>query len=147
MRTRMKTLLLTVLAVLTLTLALPRTVAAQAITSYTFKVLNGTTVVSTTNIPLTSFVCGQTPKVTVSGAPTNPKQIVIDDPASPTTADCIYTDPGTGPLSALPFGPMSYSAVIEAVNSSGLISADDPSVDSFTRPGTAAPVPTGLRVK
>lgn len=125
----------------------PRAAQAQPVTGYVLKLsTQAGAAVSTTPLPLSAVVCGQTPKIPPpSGAVANPRRLVFDDPSSPTTADCVWTDPGTGPLFALPFGAISYLAVIDAVNSVGT-SPDSLASNSFTRPGTVAPALTGVRV-
>lgn len=133
---------------LLIVLVMPASVAAQPPTSYILKISNigASTPFSTTTLPASGFVCGVTPKLaSPSGTFANPKRVVIDDPAAPTTADCVFTDAGAGPLLALPFGTQQYNAVIDVVNSAGT-SADSLVSNSFSRPGTVAPAPTGLRV-
>lgn len=124
------------------------TAFAQPPTAYTLKIFNqgASQPVSTTVLPASGFVCGLTPKLpTPTGAVANGKRLVIDDPANPATMDCLYVDPGTGPLVSLPFGVQVYTATINVVNSAGT-SSDVASLNSFTHPGTVAPVPTGVRV-
>jgi len=122
------------------------TLHAQAPTGYVLKLsTQAGAAVSTTPIPLSLVTCGITPKTTISGGVTNPKKVIWDDPASPATLDCVYTDPGTGPLFALPFGATAYLAVVDVTNSAGT-SPDSLPSNSFTRPGTVAPALTGVRV-
>src|SRR5882762_10188495 len=81
--------------------------SAQAPTSYTLKLSNqGAPGPFTTAIlAASSFTCGVTPKIPpITTTAVNPLKVYIDDPATPTTADCLYTDPGTGPILSLPFG-------------------------------------------
>ncbi len=133
------------LAPLLVALLMPSVAHAQAITGYVLKLsTQAGAAVSTTPLGLTVVTCGVTPKATVSSA-TNPKKVIWDDPAAPTTADCVYTDPGTGPLFALPFGATAYLAIVNATNSVGM-SPDSLPSNSFTRPGTVAPALTGVRV-
>lgn len=123
--------------------------SAQPPTSYILKIFNqgATAPVTTTTIPASSFTCGQTPKVTVStGTETNPNRLAFDDPANPSTADCVYVDPGTGPILSLPFGAQVYTAVMDVVNAVGT-TADSASSNPFVHPGTISAVVTGLRVK
>ncbi len=128
-------------------LLLAHSASAQTITGYVLKLsTQAGAAVSTTPLALSVVTCGVSPKAPPpSGSPTNPKKVMWDDPASPATADCLYTDPGTGPLFALPFGATAYLAVIDATNSAGT-SPDSLPSNSFTHPGTVAPALTGVRV-
>jgi len=120
---------------------------AQAITSYTYKIFNqgATAPFTTASLPATAVVCNTTPKLTATGTTVNPTKVAWDDPANPTTADCVYTDPGTGPLLSLPFGAQAYTSTVAAVNAVGP-SADSASSNPFSRPGVVVNAPTGLRV-
>ncbi len=135
------------LAPLLVALLMPSVAHAQAITGYVLKLnTQAGAAVSTTPLSLTAVTCGVTPKAPPpTGSPTNPKKVIWDDPAAPTTADCVYSDPGTGPLFALPFGATAYLAIVNATNSAGT-SPDSLPSNSFTRPGTVAPALTGIRV-
>jgi hypothetical protein len=118
---------------------------AQAITSYTLTIYSaGTaTVIGTpTVLPITAFSCNQ-PQPTVT-PPTNPTRVVLNDPVNAGMA-CIYQDPGTGPLSALPFGAAAYEGTLKATNSAATSGESARSLP-FTHPGVAPPVPTGVRV-
>lgn len=130
-------------------LGMAGTAHAQAPTSYTLKIylVGASTPMTTATLQASNFACGQTPKVSVSPTQVqvNATKIVIDDPAAPSTADCTYTDSGTGPLTALPFGTQSYNATLSATNSAGT-SADSPVSNPFSHPGVVAAAPTGLRV-
>lgn len=135
------------LIVAVLGLALPAPARAQAVTAYTLGIYQqGATAPQTTTVlAAANFLCGQTPKLVVSGTVTNPSHVVMDDPATPTTADCVYTDPGTGPLLALPFGPTLYTAALFATNGAGS-SAYSAMSNPFARPGVAPGSPTGVRI-
>ncbi len=132
-------------ACLLLLTALP--LEAQTITGYVLKLsTQAGAAVSTTPLALSVVTCGVSPKAPPpTGSPTNPKKVIWDDPASPATADCLYTDPGTGPLFALPFGATAYLAVIDATNSAGT-SPDSLPSNSFTHPGTVVNALTNIRV-
>lgn len=119
---------------------------AQALTGYNLKIFNQGALLpmSTTPMSVTAFTCGQTPKVTQPNG-TNAKRVIIDDPAAPGTADCVYTDNGTGPLVALPFGTQVYVATINAVYPAGT-SADSNVSNPFSHPGVVGPAPSGLRI-
>ncbi len=114
--------------------------SAQAPTAYTITLNTG----ATATIPIAQWTCGQTPKIPATSA-VNPGRVVIDDPAAPTTADCIYTDPGTGLLKSLPFSPASYTATATVTNSAGVSPLSATSLP-FTRVGTVPGAPTGLRL-
>lgn len=133
------------LAVLLLALAVPA--HAQAPTSYTLKISNQGAAAPFTSavLPASAWLCGQTPKVVLTTTSTNPIRALVDDPATPTTADCIYVDPGTGPILALPFGTQVYTATLMATYPAGS-SADSPASNPFSRPGVVGPAPTGLRL-
>lgn len=119
---------------------------AQAPTSYTLKISNqGASAPFTTAVlPATAFVCGLTPKIVVTTTSVNPAKVVIDDPAD-ITKDCVYTDPGTGPIFALPFGTQVYTATIVATYPAG-VSADSNVSNPFQKPGVVGSAPSGLRL-
>lgn len=128
-------------------LLLATTAQAQPPTSYLFKVFNqgATLPVSSVTLPSSGFTCGLTPKVPTPTAPVaNPKRVIIDDPLNP-LADCVFTDSGSGPLLALPFGTQIYTATIAGVYPAGN-SSDTPTANSFTHPGVVGSAPTGARV-
>lgn len=140
----MKLLFRALLALALLSLAAP-SAFAQATTSYTLTVFNGTTTVSTTVINAANFVCGQTPPPTPVPPVLNPRHAWFQDPANATLA-CIFTDNGTnGPLSSLPNGPTTYTAELLATNSAGS-SAESAASNSFTEPGQVAAVPVAVKV-
>ena len=124
---------------------LPSLASAQAITSYTLAITapgSPPVLISTTVIQAIAVTCNQAPPV--GGSAINPTRAVFDDPANVGMV-CIWTDPGSGPLSTLPFGATSYTATLIATDSAG----DSPaSVASppFTHPGLVRPAPTGLRL-
>lgn len=121
---------------------------AQPITTYTLTIYQGSTtgtVQSTTPIPVgaTGFVCNLA-RTVVTGPQVNPTKLYVNDPVN-AGQDCVYTDPGTGPLAALPFGSTSYVATLKAVNSAGS-SSEGAASNSFTRPGVVPTAPVGTRV-
>ena len=117
-----------------------RSASAQVTTSYTLVISSGAAVVSTTVIPAAAFLCNQTPLP--AGVTTNARHIQFTDPANAAMA-CIYLDPGTGPLAALPFGATSYTGTLLATDSAG---SSAPSVASppFSETGQVPPVLTGV---
>lgn len=130
-------------------LGLASSASAQPTTGYQVKVLNQSTNAIVENLPITpaQVTCGQTPKVPPqSGTVVNPRKLIFDDPAAPTTADCIYTDPGPGGIfSSLPFGSTVYVATVAATNSAGT-GPDSAPTGPFTHPGAPPAVLTGVRV-
>jgi hypothetical protein len=121
---------------------------AQSVTEYRLSIYlqGGTTPVTTATLPASAFVCGQPVTPPQTGTVTNPTLVLIADPAAPSTADCRYVDPGTGPLLALPFNPTAvYEATIVAVNANGP-SATTARSNPFSRPGTVPNVPGRLRI-
>ena len=123
-------------------LLLPALASAQAITSYTLVVSSGAGAVSTTVLPATSVTCNQTPLPTTNTV--NPRHVQFTDPVNAGMA-CIYLDPGTGPLAALPFGATAYTATLTATNSAG---TSPPSLasNSFTTPGQLPSAPVGVSI-
>ncbi len=118
-------------------------VHAQGVTGTIATITNQTTLISTvTTLPPTAITCGQ-PKTSVV-TNTNPGGLAWDDSTNP-AFDCVYRDPGTGILLALPFGPTSYIVTLQATNSAGVSAPSAPSLP-FTRPGQAPGAPTGARV-
>lgn len=116
---------------------------AQSNTFYRVFIKNGSTVVSFTDISLGSFVCNQ--DINPGWSTTNPNKIAFDDPTNSGKV-CIYTDPGNGPLSALPFGATVYTATIADGNPVGVGPESAPSAP-FTKPGSVpTSVRTGLRI-
>lgn len=115
-------------------------VSAQSISKWTVRTYN-----AGAGTPLQSFdllaanvVCNQAP---ISGSTVNPDKVVFDDPINAGKV-CVWTDPGTGPLFAVPFGG-SYEATLTATNSTG--TSPESTRSPFTRPGFAPGVPTGLK--
>ncbi len=125
----------------------PFVVSAQSPTSYTLTIYAAgtTTVIGTPTVMAASaFVCNQ---ATVVGTGTvNPNVIEFADP-DPTHVNmaCVYSDPGTGPLSVLPFGAASYEATAIATNSLGS-SVESARALPFTRPGLLPAVLTFLKI-
>lgn len=123
------------------------TAGAQTITNTTVRFYNvgaPQPIAGPTTIPLASYVCNQTPPAAAS--PTvNPTKIVFDDTVNANKA-CVYTDSGTGPLLALPFGTNSMEATLMFVTSTGISSPESARSNSFTRPGVAPTAPTGVKV-
>lgn len=136
------------LILVTLCAALWRPVSsdAQALTGYQLRLYlaGGAAPLSTYDLQASAVTCGQ-PKTTVTGTATNPRVVAWDDPANP-ALDCRWTDPGTGPLLALPFSPTTtYTAAIVAINAAGA-SPESARSNPFTRPGATPAAPANLRV-
>lgn len=130
-----------------MSLCLASAASAQAPTSYTIKIFNqgAPAPFTTANLPIAALTCGVTPKIPpIPTTAVNPLKVVLDDPAD-VTKDCIYADPGTGPILSLPFGSQVYTATLVANYPAGS-SADSGVSNPFSRPGVVGPVPTGLRI-
>jgi hypothetical protein len=124
-------------------LALPTLAQAQTIDKWTFRVyLAGAAAPQQPPLDLlaANVVCNQAPPTTTSTV--NPNKVVFDDIVTVGRV-CIWTDPGTGPLFAVPFGG-TYEGTLTATNIAGT-SAETPRVP-FSRPGFAPIVPSGLRL-
>lgn len=72
----------------------------------------------------------------------NPNKIIFNDDANVGKV-CIWTDPGTGVLTAVPFGAAAYEGTVTATNAAG--TSAESSRASFTHPGVLPGVPSGLR--
>lgn len=121
---------------------------AQTVTSYTLKtynVANMSAPVSTYTFPAAQVTCGLT-RVATPPTVTNPTTVLWEDPADP-ARDCRWVDPGTGPLFALPFSPVTvYRSRLAAVNAAGTGPDSPDSLNSFTRPGAVPASPALLRL-
>lgn len=123
------------------TLLLAASASAQTITGTTVTITNTTTGITTT-AALLNVPCGQ-PKV-VSTNTVNARRIVWQDSTN-AALDCIWTDPGTGILVALPFGPASYTATLMYTSAAGNSPQSLPSLP-FTQPGLPPGAPISVRV-
>lgn len=127
-------------------LLLATSAQAQSISQYELAIYlqGGVSPVTTATIPVSAWTCGQ-PVVTVTGTQVNPSRIRMQDPAN-AALDCVYSDPGTGPLLALPFNPTAvYEGALRAVNAAGS-SGESARSNLFTRPGTVPSVPARVRI-
>lgn len=124
-----------------LVLGFASTGLAQSIDKWPLRIYNtgAPSPLSTTDLLAANVVCNQ---VDPGGTAVNPNKVVFDD-VSNAGKVCIWTDPGTGPLSTVPIGG-SYEATLAAVNVGGS-SAESARVP-FTRPGPPS-VPTGVRLR
>ena len=115
---------------------------AQTIDRWSLKIFNvgATAPLSTTDLLAANVVCNQAPPP--PGPSINPTRVVFDDPLIAGRA-CIWTDTGTGPLFAVPFGG-SYEASLTATNAAG--TSGESIRASFTRPGLPPCVPLGFRL-
>jgi hypothetical protein len=128
-----------------LLLLLAAPAAAQSVEKWTLRIYAtgaATPLTAPTDLLAATVVCGQ-PAPPVTATSLNPTKVIFDDPATPGSV-CIWTDPGTGPLSALPFGATAYQATVTATNSLG--TSGESNRASFTHPGQIPGVPTGTRV-
>ena len=138
----MKRSTLVLLGALLCGLLCPSVASAQAITNWTLRIFNvGNPIpLSTTILLASTVVCNQAPPP--AGSSVNPSRAIWDD-VNNAGRVCIWTDPGNGPLSLVPFDG-SYEASVSATNSAG---AGEQSLHaSFTRPGLAPGAPTGVRL-
>lgn len=136
----MKHLILSTITVLALSIY-AQDVGAQTITGYQLRIyLNGggAAPVTTYDFSAAAVACGVTPKaVAPAGVAANPNTLSWDNPTNPTIEDCRWTDPGTGPLLALPFSMTStYTARVVYVNTAGMGPEGTPS-NPFSRPGSS----------
>ena len=125
---------------------LPTATEAQSVTEYRLGIYiqGGLSPITSVSLPVSAFVCGQ-PKVAVTGTQVNPSRMRMDDPTN-AALDCVYVDPGTGPLLALPFNPTTiYEGTLRAANTAG-VSVESARSNPFSRPGTIPPAPVGLRI-
>jgi hypothetical protein len=86
--------------------------------------------------------CNLVASAPTAGTPVNPTRVEWDDPNN-TGRVCRWTDPGTGPLFAVPFGS-TYDARLQAFNAAGR--GPESNRAPFSRLAAPATVPTGLRV-
>lgn len=141
----------TIYALLAVLVFLVAPLAAQTVTGYTCPIKQGPVTVATLAIPVASplLACNQ-PAPVVNGTD-NPTKVAFDDPAFPKAPDpaaraCIYSDPPTGVLAALPFSPtISYTSTCTADTSTGSSPASLPS-NAFTHPGIQPPALAGIQV-
>lgn len=116
--------------------------ASAQTTSYKLRIyLSGATApMTTTTLQASGFICNQAAPPT-GATTTNPTKVVFDDPAVAGRV-CIYTDPGTGPLLALPTGFQNYTATLAAMGAGGAESAES-NAAPFSR---TAPAPANVRL-
>ena len=143
-RSRMRTSRLTCVLVGVILLACAAPLAAQPATSYTVKIYNqgASSPLTTTVLPAAAFTCAQ-PQPPPPTNTANPNKLAFNDPDIAGQA-CLYTDSGSGPLLALPFGTGVYVARIAMTNSAGT-TADSADSNSFSRPGITGAVLTGVK--
>jgi hypothetical protein len=68
--------------------------------------------------------CNLVASAPTAGTPVNPTRVEWDDPNN-TGRVCRWTDPGTGPLFAVPFGS-TYDARLQAFNAAGVRKVTEP---------------------
>ena len=131
----MKRFLLTILI-----LSIPVVVQAQTITSHSVRFYNtgASQPLQTNSLQSSAFTCGQT---RATGATLNPTRIVYNDPANQ-VLDCVYNDPGTGPISSTPTG-VNLEATLTNINSIG--ESPESNRAPFLK-GNLPPAPGGLRL-
>ena len=118
--------------------------SAQAITGYDFRIYNQGAQQPLQGPTALVVVCNQTLPPTPTGSVSNPTTVFFKDPVN-AGKGCLYTDPGTGLLSSLPFGAPNYEATVSAKNSVGS-SPESARSNLFTRPGSLPGAPQGLGI-
>jgi hypothetical protein len=119
---------------------------AQPVTSYRLAIYNvgGATPITSFDFPAAQVDCAQ-PFVTVTGTQLNASQVRWQNPAN-AALDCVWNDPGTGPLFALPFSTtLTYNVGLRATNLAGF-SAESIRSNPFQRPGSVLAAPALPRV-
>lgn len=89
-----------------------------------------------------AITCNLAPTTLPPGVPVNPTRAEWDDP-NVTGRLCRWTDPGTGPLFAIPIGG-TYEAGLQAFNAAGR--GPESNRAPFSRIAAPATAPTGLRL-
>jgi len=128
-------------------LLLSTSVSAQTVDGYRLNVYpTGAAPVAT---PTTFFdflssaiTCNLAPPTVVLTLPVNPTRVMWDDPNN-TGRVCQWTDPGTGPLFAMPIGS-NYEAGLQAFNAAGR--GPESNRAPFSRLAAPSIAPTGLRL-
>lgn len=119
---------------------------AQAITAEVLTIYRqGQTTPATAPIvlPRANIQCAQTTIAPPGGTVANPLRAAWPDPAD-ATRDCVYRDPGNGPLAMLAFdAAVVYEATLVFRNGAG-DSAASPRSNLFTRPGVPPASPARL---
>lgn len=101
--------------------------------------------VTTYDIPIANVRCGQSKVAAPTTTVYNPIRARWDDELNPTVSDCVWDDPGTGPLLGLPLSTtIVYRARLVAIDPIGSSPESAPS-NPFSRRGAPA-APTGLRL-
>lgn len=123
---------------------LPALAQAQTISSWQLRIYNvgaATPISAPTDLLTANVQCNQNAPSSTNSV--NPTRVVFDDP-NVAGKVCIWVDPGTGPLSSMPFGASSYEGTLTATNAAGttLESGRAP----FSHPGQVPNVPAGLRL-
>ena len=89
-----------------------------------------------------AVTCNLAPSTPVPGLPVNPTRAQWDDPNN-TGRMCQWTDPGTGPLFAIPIGG-NFEAGLQAFNAAGR--GPESNRAPFSRLAAPTTAPTGLRL-
>lgn len=144
---RMKTKTIVRSLILLGVLAAPSSAFAQ-IDGYRLNIYPQATPPATTPIQSFDFQIGAItcnlapPAATTTGVPVNPSRAIWDDPANAGRV-CQWTDPGTGPLFAVPFGG-TYEAGLQAFNAAGR--GPESNRAPFSRLAPPSNAPAGLRL-
>ena len=135
----MRTVVLSLLLLFVASLA-----SAQAITGYDVRIYNQGASAPLQGPTTLAVVCNQTPPAAPPATVVNPTKIWFTDAANAGKA-CVYSESGSGVLSALPFGAANYEATVVAKNGAGA-SPESARSNLFSRPGSAPGAPTGLQI-
>lgn len=142
----MKTIQWAILAIALL--AAPSLATAQTIDGYRLNIYPGGAAPTATPTMFFDFLssaitCNLAPPAPPApGTPVNPTRAMWDDPNN-TGRVCQWTDPGTGPLFAVPVGG-NYEAAVQAFNAAGR--GPESNRAPFSRLSAPTTAPTGLRL-
>jgi hypothetical protein len=137
----------TIAPIIALLLLLAAPAAAQTIDGYRLNVYPqgaaaGATPTTFFDFQMSAVTCNLAPTAPTVGVPVNPTRAEWDDP-NVTGRICRWTDPGTGPLFAVPVGG-SYEAALQAFNAAGR--GPESNRAPFSRLAAPASAPTALRL-
>lgn len=143
----MKTTFRVILILIGMLAAFAFAAEAQTIDGYRLNIYPsgaGTAATPTTffDFLMSAVTCNLAPTPPIAGVPVNPTRAEWDDP-NVTGRICRWTDPGTGPLFAIPMGG-SYEAGLQAFNAAGR--GPESNRAPFSRLAAPASAPTALRL-
>jgi len=128
-------------------LLLSTSAAAQALDGYRLNIYPTGTPATATPTTFFDFLnsavtCNLAPPTPIVGVPVNPTRAIWEDPAN-TGRVCQWTDPGTGPLFAIPVGA-AYEATLQFFNAAGR--GPESNRTPFSRLASPTIAPVGLRL-